>query len=1112
MSDLWERAVNFYHLRLIPTVKRMLERRRIAYTLLTVGVLLLSVTALSLLVCHTAEALKAYDGLAADYEDYLMDYLSSGNKKSPMPEMGQVIALARSGEVAVSLLCGGLWLMLSVVAVGWVMAAVMESEAYVYGLFMIYGADRKQLSRQLSVEFLLSGIPALALGLPLGFGLYRLIGGTEGFPSDVLWLSVPCFLLLILLCASVLARRILGRSCMRMLNASDTSDSTVSPRRSHPGGLYNRRGTLASAGLAFLRMRRHYISLALVAALVSATVFGSLSHGGLVPAADQAPYQLYFANGTTAEGLELNYLQALQDYPAVQSFSYAVTNSAEGLGTHLRLTEAQNPDQSGVYLGTQYATDSIRIACGDGDSSFELGGGVTIPEEYSHLPPEAMTEFGYELDAVPVGGVVYVFPKNQGSSLALQVGDSVTLSLPSPIGGSLADRVEEEGETVTLRVVDVVEVGNIMIKGTGQEVCPRITEDYLYLNPLDYEKFDGQNHAESFVAEEVYPDELFGEDTEGTCILAVPDGYFESIRIPDTVTVISPTETVRTPFSGGNKQTLSDETYFMNQTYRGTGVYLGSASDYMADPNAAGIFNDLAKKNLTKYVGPFGTDMTRREYRVVSIIPTGRDGNPYLILPRSEEINFSLLYNDLCALQLMRVSADAPALTMVQSEAYLLSTSISFANLGVGRNLYIGTALMPDFITGMEEAGIRLQAPAPTFAHSRTVIGGSFTLGNTHYLLAEPFVYPKPIQADRYPRYVTGAGSFLSVGDTSLISIITASEAGFYARFHENDIGSLRKSSIPMAGYYAVNDWIVAPAVEAADGLTLPQGSAVVAVPSPEKSSIRVGDTLSVAIRQDTSSLLSDPELMGLAGNRLLSYLTERVTYEYVTVTVTDVIKGESETLILSENDLRAVLGQEGIYRDLDIFLHPSVSMTSYLNFHIAIQSLVKRSSGEATLLYDKDFITRTAGGIAPTVLLGGMGGISLCLIPLLLLASELLFFGRREEEYAILRAIGKTPSERRRLFAAETGIFCGATTLACALACPVGYGALLMLTDSLGLPLPEAGFDLILYAGVLAAVALSCLAVGFAACLRLEKSSFEAAPRKKKQTMHTNTEKENAT
>lgn len=56
-----------------------------------------------------------------------------------------------------------------------------------------------------------------------------------------------------------------------------------------------------------------------------------------------------------------------------------------------------------------------------------------------------MTPFGYDLEAVPQGYAVYVFPKQTGKTLRVQVGDTVTLSLPDSGGGSLAERVEAGG-------------------------------------------------------------------------------------------------------------------------------------------------------------------------------------------------------------------------------------------------------------------------------------------------------------------------------------------------------------------------------------------------------------------------------------------------------------------------------------------------------------------------------------------------------------------------------------------------------------------------------------------------------------------------------------------
>lgn len=1070
MSDLWENAVNFYRLRLIPIAKRMLDRRRLVYTLLTVGVLLISAAALSLLLCHTFETLASYDGLADDYRVYLEKHLTSGSKRSPMPELREVLELARGGAVALSLLLGGLWLLLSTVAVGRIMAAVMESEAYVYGLYMIYGADRKRLCRGLLVEFLLAGIPALSLGIPLGAGLYRLWGGEDNLSAGMLRLTVLCFLLLILLCASVLAKGILGRSCMSLLNAADSSDRVVSPRRSDMGGLTRRRGSFASAWLAFLRMRRHYISLALSAALVSAAVFGTLSYSGGAVADDPWSYRLYFPDGISREALQRDFLEALEEDPSVDSCFYGITGSAEGLGLHLKLTEAQNPDREGFFLGARYATDSIRIACGDGDTYFELGGNVTIPEEYSHLPLGDMTDLGYTLNAVPPGGAVYVYPRHLGPSLDVQVGDPITVTLPSTEGGGLGDRAESEGETVTLRIVDVVEIPSILVKVKGTEVAPRITEDYLYISPVDYERFDGRTHAETFTAEEVYPEALFGEETEGVCILAVPEGYFDSGKVPDTVTVISPAEIIKKPFSH-DKNTLSDETYFINRTYEATGVYLGSEKEYLADPNAASA---LEEHGTALSPGL----MERREYRVTLVISIDAGKEPYLILPRSEEeINFVQLQNETCAFRLGSISEDAPALLAVLDESYLVTSSRSLGNARVGSELYISTALMGDFVTAMEKADIPFLVSLPSFSTTRTLLRGRFTVGGTTYVLAQPYPYPKPLDSDYYPRYVTRGVSYRNVGNTAENSFLDAKENGFYALFHEDSIGSLRDQSIRAEGDYAVSGWTVSPVGEALPGRTLSAGEAVLAVPNPETCPIRPGDTVSVAVRQDTSELLRDPELMGLAGDRLLAYLLERLDYEYVTVTVSDVVQGEADTLILPEADLAAVLGQEGIYRDLYMELRHTLTITEYLDLHTAVQALVKSSREQVTLIYDESFITKTAKGLDRESLARAVGSLSLCLIPLLLTASQLFFLGKREEESAILHALGMTERERRHLFAAEGVLFCGATVLFSALLCPAGYVVLLLLTNSLGIPFGEAGFDLALYGAVLAAVAVSCIA-----------------------------------
>ena len=133
MSDFWEYLVNLYHTRLIPTVKRMLDRRRLPYTLLTVGVLFVCVTALALLLCSAAEEMGALTALEEEYSHHILQ-AQGGGKPSTIPEFSQLLARVRGERLAASLLLGVLWLLLATVALGRIMSSVMAAEAYVYGL------------------------------------------------------------------------------------------------------------------------------------------------------------------------------------------------------------------------------------------------------------------------------------------------------------------------------------------------------------------------------------------------------------------------------------------------------------------------------------------------------------------------------------------------------------------------------------------------------------------------------------------------------------------------------------------------------------------------------------------------------------------------------------------------------------------------------------------------------------------------------------------------------------------------------------------------------------------------------------------------------------------
>ena len=133
-------------------------------------------------------------------------------------------------------------------------------------------------------------------------------------------------------------------------------------------------------------------------------------------------------------------------------------------------------------------------------------------------------------------------------------------------------------------------------------------------------------------------------------------------------------------------------------------------------------------------------------------------------------------------------------------------------------------------------------------------------------------------------------------------------------------------------------------------------------------------------------------------------------------------------------------------------------------------------------------------------------------IVPLILIAAQFVFYGKRSEEFTILRAVGKSPRQRRRLFFAEAGLFAVLAGLCTAAVCPVGYLFVLFLADAVKLPQTIAGFDPSLYAALVAIVMASCLLSGLLSYLRVEReptANKHRSPRGNRQIPPSHFEKE---
>ena len=999
---------NRYRLRLVPTVKRLCTRRHLIYTVLTAGVLWVSAATLSLLVFHAVQRMSACDDLEREFTAYLSAVSATGVQ---LPDVRGILAAARAEGLVTAILGGCLWLLLSAFAVGLVMKRVIEGEAYVYGLYIICGSDRKQLRRQLLSEFLLLGTFALALGVPTGFFLAP---EETGFHPTALAVILLCFLALILLGARVLAGQILNRPCLKMLDAADVTEYTVSPRRSVLWGLTKRRGALASASLSLWRMRKHFIALSLTLAAVAALVFSALTPVGQVTVRTPPTFAIHSPDGISHAELDEKVFLPLADVDSPYELNYKLRDSAEALGTHVLVREpASGGEEVSVALGERYATDSIRIACGDGDTSYELGGSIIIPPEHDgkRLPPK----LGYDLEGVPVGGATYAVPEDGPRSLDLKVGDTVRLYLPSDGDATMAERAETDRNYISVRITKVETIPNIKDLDTGETICPRVTEDILYLNPLDFGLFDGKTYAVPFTTEDARAEDFFESDDENTCVLVVPEGYFAGQKAPQCVTVIAPTDAVKIPFhDNSEKLSLPDDTYFINLTSRGVGVYLGDEDEFLSHPDAENVLREKVRQRLSSFKDSKLTPVTRTEYEVERIIYTERGGSPYILLRNDESLYYSAKPGDVCALRMDTIDENIQSLQIATDEAYLTEIDKPFAASLFRHRCFLGISLLPDFRKAMEAQGMELQFSDDWFRHADCMIRNSFSFKEKAYLLAEHTPPEKSevgyLQGNEYPRFLTGTGNFVTLGNISAPSIRSIEGTGAFALFTHDSIGSLKNESVELESLYARNDCTISPDCEALPGTSLETGHAVfITDGDPADCPIREGETLSVAIRADTSSLTDDLSFFGLTGLPLLARLLDELDYRYLYVKVDRVVQGSTSELVLAETDLAAVLGQSGVYADLEIYLPETTPLEDYLDLYRKLYAMTGTLGGGTTLTENKDFITASRlDGSHNVTTLRRMGDLSIILIPLLALAAQSVFEDKRRSEYAIRHALGQ--------------------------------------------------------------------------------------------------------
>ncbi len=997
--------VRYIRLTLKPCFARLFGKRRCLSSLCLFLTLFLCSLLLSCICLIFGQNLTSSAALASEFDTYITLHGVTDSNRLFRESIRVVLAHATL-EIYVTHICFVcLWLVASWIAVCRVFKDAVATETYVYALYIIYGADTKQLRKSILREFWMLGIPAFLLAIPVGIGICRSAAQVSSFSFPVAAEMLLAFSLLSLLCTRRITKQLFKKSCAQLLTALDTSEYIASPRRVSVKRALRKRNGFSLSLTSFFRMRSYRIVQALSLSLIGALLFSMTAltlPDNYATEKTSLAYVLGFEKGVSYEAMENDYLPAVESLEAVALTERHAADTADRLGTHLLLEPRQignfeNPEL--WELTDKWALDTVKIACGDGITEKELGEKTAvIPEKYQN---RAHTKLAYTLDTLQTGKAAYLYPEQNGEP-KIQVGDTVKLAIPDGTKG-----YDRYGDHITVEIIEVIPVGWVYTVQTFnfpviEPVCPRIFEDYLFLSPDDYATVSGIPQTTPAHVSEADA-ELLGLNPNN-CYLLLPEGMQEMYGDLTHVTVITPDTPVKKSFTSiketsGEKPTLPTDTYFINDTAQYTGVYLGKAEEYASSFPAVNAMEAHMETVLNK---DKEESSVATEYRVAGRSFCQGLTAPCVIFTHGERVSFTSQETELSAIQLKASACMDRALYFMDREDAVLTSDDGKA-YAPGTTVLLTTALPSAFLDAMEKAEVALNAPERKYQLTESRVVTSFQKGSRHVSVIS-FFGSSLAARDRYPIEIDGVGSYLPINDRLADSILRLSDIDSMLVF-EGDPKGERDHAYVLQGDIALNHFTLTPEREAGLSPSLGESEALLRLPEDHPFALEAQDLVHIAL---ALPLRLDLTQMDLQGVDLLAYQLETLEHSYLPLTLTSVETDTTLTapvLIVSESTFCQICARDDVISEWMIY----VDSDSSLDALAEVSEVLGKYLNESVTLDESNAVlkSRSTGSQRYPVLLRTMI-LPLCLLLILLPLSAARTLGlRREKERSAYIAAG---------------------------------------------------------------------------------------------------------
>ena len=1122
--DFEEALQNFFHLTLIPARRRMFSPRRRGNTLMLIGTFFLITAMLSLICLSHHVNLRENERLSAEYTAYITSSAANADKESSAAarQAFNHILYSKIELNAVFIFLMVIWGLLAAFSLARVFHATVERDKYVYGLYVTFGSDTRQIRRQIYTEFLIAALIALIAAIPSATLITAIIYRTNGQTFAVSlapYLQILLWLLAIsLIGAGYLSRGITKSTCLELMSAHDCSDYTSSPRSSRPLTHRNRNGAIRYARLALRRMRRYYIPLVLTVSVVAAVFFGSmnLALGGEREAAESVhEYTIEFSAGLSGDQMASGYLEHLMDVDAVQSVNAIANGTAELLGTHLMADKSLfnlSDEDMPVDCGAYFATEDIRILCADGDTRLELGGDVSLPDEWQHLAYAIETT--YNITQIPEPGtVVYLYPEERAAQLNVSAGDTVQIAIPKSDGsnGSLEEKLADGMyDYLSVTVSQVMEIPGVhyVTPNSSTYICPRVTDDFLLLSPQDYAVISRGETVEALALDELYREDLRFGTLNSPAVLLLPEDYHGPqptlIQMFEPTVAITERYSVEDPLDKHNTFYLNSDEFYLNRTAEHTYFYFGTGGELDNDADASDRLTQIHATELAKH--------RQKELTVVERIVCPGLEEPCIVLPNDGFL--SSFEGDLCILRLRQDSG----LFSVSEEIFALGTDASLRQGDyIGKQLFVHTKIRAGFFDEMRAQGLQTTYPKESAYELSTFdVMSLFEIGNTSYFLLR-LSSDCNLGIDRYPAYLAPGNDFIFLTSLTDKTDMPLSSTNSYLLLDETlRSGNADLATVTAGEFYATNELTVSVSDEINVGNLTPnisahrlnKGEAVLVLGKNSMLNMQAGDHIRMAIQGEFYLDPNDPQLTMLSGNDLLRYMKEnRVPFEYAPVRLIDVVQsdGEEDVIYLSEADWQRILRRNSTYDSIDIHLFGDTDLVELVKTTARVRALMGNWQSEenrVTLVeHNRLWSAVTTCACNYPAIIRTLSILLILLLPLLLCAPQTMHFHKRREEFEVLLAIGRTRRQIARMIAAECLLITLAAGAFVTLLCPLSVFCVQAGIYFLELPFVLSDFDTGAYFFMIVFVML-CSALSYLTATRY-LSAKSGKKQRKEQIRH---------